>query len=270
MTQVAAESLGLPMSAVKVSIGDTNYPPGGTSGGSTTVGGVSSAVRKATVNALEKLFATAAESLGVQPGELEAADGKIRVKATPAKFLAWKDACKKLGVNSISETGQNDPRQAAREGLNTGGVGGVQIADVTVDVETGVVRMNRLIAVQDIGLVVNPKTAESQIYGACIMSVCGALMEERIVDETTGRVLNPDLEWYKLAGIKDIGEIIAHIEIDETNDKRGVIGLGEPPAVGGIAAIANAVANATGVRVPSVPLTPDRIINALNPSGRQS
>ncbi len=102
------------------------------------------------------------------------------------------------------------------------------------------------------------------------MSVCGALMEERIVDETTGRVLNPDLEWYKLAGIKDIGEIIAHIEIDETNDKRGVIGLGEPPAVGGIAAIANAVANATGVRVPSVPLTPDRIINALNPSGRQS
>jgi xanthine dehydrogenase YagR molybdenum-binding subunit len=270
ITQVAAESLGLPMSAVKVSIGDTNFPPGGTSGGSTTVGGVSSATRKATVNALEKLYATAAESLGVKPEELEAADGRIRVKATPTKFLAWKDACKKLGVNSISETGQNDPRQAAREGLNTGGVGGVQIADVSVDVETGVVRMNRLVAVQDIGLVVNPKTAESQIYGACIMSVCGALMEERVIDEVTGRVLNPDLEWYKLAGIKDIGEIIAHVEIDEANDKRGIIGLGEPPAVGGIAAIANAVANALGVRVPTVPLTPDRIINALNPSGRQS
>ena len=123
---------------------------------------------------------------------------------------------------------------------------------------------------QDIGLVVNPKTAESQIYGACIMSICGALMEERVIDGTTGRVLNPDLEWYKLAGIKDIGEIIAHIEIDEQNDKRGIIGLGEPPAVGGIAAIANAVANAIGLRVPYVPLTPDRVINALHPSGRQS
>lgn len=270
MSQVASESMGLPMGAVKVSIGDTNYPPGGTSGGSTTVGGVSSATRKATVNALEKLYATVAESLGAKPEELEAVDGKIRVKGNAAKSLAWKDACKKLGVTSISETGQNDPRQAAREGLNTGGVGGVQVADVTVDIETGVVKMNRLVAVQDIGLVVNPKTAESQVYGACIMSVCGALMEERIMDPVTGRSLNPDLEWYKIAGIKDIGEIIAHIEIDEQNDKRGIVGLGEPPAVGGIAAIANAVANAIGQRVTNVPLTPDRVLNALNPQGRQS
>lgn len=270
LAQVVAETMGLPLSAVKPSLGDTNYPPGGTSGGSTTVGGVSSAARKASVNALEKLYAVVAEGLGAKPEELEAVDGKIRVKGNPAKSIAWKDACRKLGVNSIAETGANVPRQAAREGLNTGGVGGVQIADVSVDIETGVVRMNRLVAVQDIGLVINPKTAESQVYGACIMSVCGALMEERIVDETTGRVLNPDLEFYKLAGIKDIGEIVAHIEIDETNDKRGVVGLGEPPAVGGIAAIANAVANAIGVRVQTVPLTPDRVLDALNPSGRQS
>jgi xanthine dehydrogenase YagR molybdenum-binding subunit len=270
MAQVVGETLGLPHTAVKVNIGDTNYPPGGTSGGSTTVGGVSSASRKASVNALAKLFEVAAPALGAKPEDLEAVDGKIRVKGQPTKVLAWKDACKKLGVNSIAETGQNDPRQAAREGLNTGGVGGVQIADVSVDVETGIVTMNRLVAVQDIGLVINPKTAESQVYGACIMSICGALMEERVIDEITGRVLNPDLEWYKLAGIKDIGEIIAHIEIDEQNDKRGVIGLGEPPAVGGIAAIANAVTNAIGVRVQTVPLTPDRVLNALNPQGRQS
>ena len=76
------------------------------------------------------------------------------------------------------------------------------------------------------------------------------------MDQQTGRVLNPDMEFYKLAGIGDIGEIIVHMDIREENDKRGVIGLGEPCAIGGIAAIANAVANAIGVRVPEVPLTP--------------
>ncbi len=268
ISQVAAESLGLHLSDIKVKIGDTNYPPSGTSGGSTTVGGVSSSTRKATLNALDKLFGEVAGALGSQPDQLEAVDGKIQVKGTPSKSLTWKAACQKLGVKSISETGSNVPKEAAKEGLNTGGVGGVQIADVTVDMETGVAKMNRLIAVQDIGLVINPRTAESQVFGACIMSICGALMEERIMDDITGRMLNADMEYYKLAGIKDIGEIIVHIEIDEQNDKRGVIGLGEPPAVGGIAAISNAVSNAVGVRVPTVPMTPMHILNALN--GRKS
>jgi xanthine dehydrogenase YagR molybdenum-binding subunit len=93
-------------------------------------------------------------------------------------------------------------------------------------------------------------------------------MEERIMDAVTGRMLNNEMEFYKLAGIKDIGEILVHLELDEANDKRGVIGLGEPPAVGGIAAIANAVANAIGVRVPYVPMTPMNVLNAL--SGRMS
>ncbi|MCL4795061.1 MAG: xanthine dehydrogenase family protein molybdopterin-binding subunit [Bryobacteraceae bacterium] len=263
IAQVAAETFGLPVSAIKVKIGDTNYPSSGTSGGSTTVGGVSSSTRKGAVDALGKLFEEVAESLGAPADQLEAVDGKIQVKGNPAKSMTWKAACQKLGVKTITVTGTNDPRQAPREGLNTGGVGGVQIADVSVDVETGIVRMNRLIAVQDIGLVVNPKLAESQVYGACIMSICGALMEERIMDAVTGRVLNPDMEFYKIAGIKDIGDIVCHLEIDPENDGRGIIGLGEPPAVGGIAAIANAVTNAIGKRVSSVPLTPDRVLNTL-------
>ncbi len=268
IAQVAAESLGLAVNDVRVKIGDTNYPPSGTSGGSTTVGGVSTSTRKATLNALEKLFEEVAPALGAPATELEAVDGKIQVKGNPAKSLAWKAACAKLGVKTISETGQNIPRDAPKEGLNTGGVGGVQIADVTVDVETGIVKMDRIIAVQDCGTVINPKTAESQIYGAIIMSICGALMEERIMDAVTGRMLNNEMEFYKLAGIRDIGEILIHLELDEANDKRGVIGLGEPPAIGGIAAIANAVANAIGVRVPVVPMTPMNVLNAL--SGRMS
>lgn len=261
ITQVVAETLGLPMEAVKVNIGDNSYPPSNPSGGSTTVGGVSSSSRISTMNALEKLYEKVASSLGAPADQLEAVGGKIQVKGNSAKSLTWAAACKKLGVQSIAETGQNDPRNP--RGLNTQGVAGVQVADVSVDTETGVVSMNRMVAVQDCGLVVNPKLASSQVTGACIMSICGALMEERIMDARTGRVLNPEMEYYKLAGIGDIGEIIVHMDITPENDKRGVIGLGEPPTIGGIASIANAVANAIGVRVPSVPLTPDRVLAAL-------
>jgi xanthine dehydrogenase YagR molybdenum-binding subunit len=263
IVQVAAESLGLPMNAIKLNIGDSSYPASGASGGSTTVGGVSSSTRKSTINALEKLLAAVAPSMSTQPDQLEAVDGRIQVKGNPSKSLTWQAACQKLGVSPISEMGDNDPRAALKEGLNSAGASGVQIADVSVDVETGVVKMNRLVAVQDCGLIVNPKTAESQVLGACIMSVCAALMEERIMDQQTGRVLNPDMEFYKLAGIGDIGEIVVHMNMEPEHDKKGIIGLGEPPAIGGIAAIANAVANAIGVRVPMVPLTPDRVIAAL-------
>ena len=268
IAMVAAETLGLPVSAIKVNIGDTMYPSSGGSGGSTTVGGVSSSTRKAAVNALDKLFQAVGPSLGVDAAQLEAVDGRIQAKGDSSKAIAWTAACKKLGVNSISEMGENVPASAPKEGLNTGGVAGVQMADVSVDIETGIVKMNRMVAVQDCGLVINPKTAESQVLGACIMSVCSALMEERVADQQIGRVLNADMEFYKLAGIADIGEILVHMDIAPEHDQRGVIGLGEPPTIAGPVAIANAVANAIGVRVPMIPLTPDRVLAALE--GRNS
>jgi xanthine dehydrogenase YagR molybdenum-binding subunit len=262
IAMVAAETLGLPLSMIKVKIGDSNYPVSGPSGGSTTVGGVSSSTRKAAINALQKLFDVVGPSINAPPDRLEAIDGKIRMIGNPDKGLSWQQACQKLGVNTISEMGENDPKRT--EGLNTGGASGIQMADVSVDIETGVVKMNKLVAVQDCGLVINPKTAESQVLGACIMSVCSALMEERVMDQQTGRVLNADMEFYKLAGIADIGDIVVHMDITPENDKRGIIGLGEPPAIAGVAAIANAVANAIGVRVPSIPLSPNRVLAALN------
>ena len=263
VAMIAAETFGLPVSAIKVKLGDNSYPNSGGSGGSTTIGGVTTSTRKSSMNALQKLFETVAQSLNVTPDQLEAVDQRIRVKGNPDKAMSFQQACQKLGVNTISEMGENNPQKAAQEGLNTGGTGGIQMADVSVDTETGIVTMNKLVAVQDCGLVVNPKTAESQVMGACIMSVCGALYEERVMDQQIGRVLNPDMEFYKLAGLGDIGEIIVHMDIREENDKRGVIGLGEPCAIGGIAAIGNAVANALGVRVPRVPLTPARVLAAL-------
>ena len=112
-------------------------------------------------------------------------------------------------------------------------------------------------------MVVNPRLSESQVYGAITMGISTALTEERVMDQQTGRMLNPEMEFYKLAGIDDIGNIVVHMDIRPEMDSRGVIGLGEPPAIAICAAMSNAVANAIGVRVPHVPLTPDRVLAAL-------
>jgi xanthine dehydrogenase YagR molybdenum-binding subunit len=111
------------------------------------------------------------------------------------------------------------------------------------------------------------KTAESQVYGAMIMGVCYALYEERIMDAQTGKVLNPNMEFYKLAGIGDIGQMQVHMMTGPGYDDRGVIGLGEPPTISPGAAISNAVANAIGVRVGTLPMTADKVLAALAAKG---
>ena len=110
---------------------------------------------------------------------------------------------------------------------------------------------NKIVAVQDCGLIIDMKTAESQVYGALIMGICYALFEERIMDQLTGRMPNANMEFYKLAGIGDIGELVVHMMTGPGYDERGIIGLGEPPVISPGAAISNAVANAIGVRVPT-------------------
>jgi xanthine dehydrogenase YagR molybdenum-binding subunit len=260
---VAADTLGLPLEAIKISIGDNRYPASGGSGGSTTIGGISSSTRRASLDALDKIFEKAAPALDAQPADLEAVGGKIQVKGAPNRSLSWAQACAKLGAMPITVRGKNPgPGQ-----LTTQGVGGVQMADVSVDIETGIVKINKIVAVQDVGLVINLKLAESQVYGAMIMGVCWALYEEKVNDQTTGKTLNPNMEFYKLAGIGDIGQLEVHMMTGKGYDERGVIGIGEPPAVSPGAVISNAVANAIGVRVPSLPLTPDRVLAALETKG---
>ncbi|HKD45439.1 MAG TPA: xanthine dehydrogenase family protein molybdopterin-binding subunit, partial [Candidatus Angelobacter sp.] len=100
-------------------------------------------------------------------------------------------------------------------------------------------------------------------YGAMIMSIATTLYEEKIMDPATGRMLNPNMDFYRLAGLGDVGELVVHFMTGKGYDERGPIGLGEPVTVGPMAAIANAVANATGVRVPFLPLTPNRVLEAI-------
>jgi xanthine dehydrogenase YagR molybdenum-binding subunit len=261
---VLAETMGLPLSQVIVNIGDSRYPPSGASGGSTSTGGVSSSTRRGAVLALDELKAIVAPDLGVTADELEAKDGTIRVKANPSRSVSWSAACRKLGARTISQLGEQPMRDGGR--LADQGVGGAQFADVSVDIETGLIKVNKMVAVQDCGLIIDLKTAESQVYGALIMGICWALFEERVFDDATGKMLNANMEFYKLAGIGDIGELVVHMDT-YTYDDRGVIGLGEPPAVSPGAAIANAVFNAIGVRIPTLPLTPDKVLAALATKG---
>jgi xanthine dehydrogenase YagR molybdenum-binding subunit len=262
---VIADSFGLPLEDVTVHLGDSRYPASGGSGGSSTVGGVSAAARRAAQNALALLFAKAAPRLEVRPDELEAVLGSIRVKDNPARSLSWRQAVSLFGQTPIAASGAN-PLPEGPE-LSGSGVGGVQMADVSVDVETGIVKLNKLVAVQDCGLVVDLKTAESQVYGGLIMGISGALSEEKVVDPVTGQTLNVDFESYKLAGLGDVGELVVHMMTGPGYDERGVIGLGEPPVISPGAAISNAVANAIGVRVPYLPLTPERVLDALEKRG---
>ncbi|MDZ4859256.1 MAG: molybdopterin cofactor-binding domain-containing protein, partial [Candidatus Hydrogenedentes bacterium] len=267
---VAAETLGLPLEKIQVNIGKNTYPPSGASGGSTTIGGVSASTREAATNALNALLEKAAPALGVAADQLEARDGKIQVAGTPAKSLPWAKACSLLGQMPVSGRGENKRGKGVSDGtvLDNQGVGGVQIADVSVDVETGQVFINEFVAVQDCGLIVDMKTAESQVFGALIMGVTYALFEECIYDNTTGRMLNADLEFYRLATLADVGTLKVHMMTGPGYDDRGVIGLGEPPVIAPGAAISNAVANAIGVRVPTLPLTPDKVLAALEQGGK--
>jgi len=262
---VAADTLGLPVEAIKINIGDNRYPVSGGSGGSTTVGGISSSTRRAAVDALTSLFEKVAPTMNTTPDKLEAVGGKIQEIGKPTNSMTWKQACAKLGTQPMTTRGKNP--DAGKGTLTVGGVGGAQMADVSVDIETGVVKMNNFVAVQDCGLIIDMKTCESQVFGAMIMGVTFALYEEKVMDVQTGRMLNPNMEFYRLAGLADIGNFKVHMMTGKGYDERGVIGVGEPPTVSPGAAISNAVANAIGVRVPSLPLTPDRVLAALEKKG---
>jgi len=254
VTMVAAETLGLPVSAVKAEIGDSVLPFSGGSGGSTTAASVSPAIRVTSINALDALFAKVAPTLGVTPADLVAEGGRIHVKGNTAKGVAWKDACKLIGTEPISVDGKWE------DGLSGSGTSGVQFAEAAVDIETGIVKVTRILAIQDCGLILNRLTAEHQALGGVIAAINFALFEDRILDRVTGQMVNPNMEWYLLAGMSDVPKIDIMLN---NMPERGVIGIGEPPTVSTASAIANAVRNATGATIRSLPLHPHKVLAAI-------
>jgi xanthine dehydrogenase YagR molybdenum-binding subunit len=258
---IAAEVFGLNPTDIVSNIGNSTFPPGQPSGGSTTTPSMAPPCLDAATKARDAMFKKIAPTVGAAPEDLVLKGGQLYVKGEPT--MGWKDACRKLGMASISETG------GAAEGLASVGVGGCQFAEVAVDIETGVVRVKKIVAIQDSGLIIDRLTWESQVYGGVIMGLNYGLFEERIMDTQTGVMLNPDLELYKLAGASDIPEIVVRAYEPPDQKARGVIGVGEPPTISTAAAIANAVTNAIGVRVPEWPMTPRNVLNALATASKE-
>lgn len=253
-----AETFGLPLAGVKVNLGSSKYPPSGASGGSITVGGVTGAHRRAAQTALWQIFDKVAEKYKVESADSLVARGGDILKGKE-KVCTWKQACALLGPMPLEVKGEGPKK----DGLTSDQVGGVQMVDLSVDTETGLIRIHKFVCVQDCGLILDELTARSQVLGALIMGIAYSLSEERIMDNKTGRYINANLKDYKLPRIGDVGELVAIMYQPDSEYERGVVGLGEPPVIAPGAAISNAVANATGVRVPVLPLTPKRVLDAL-------
>lgn len=231
---IAADIFGLKPEQIQVRVGDTHFPPSGGSGGSTTAASVSPAIYDTCTKALQQL--------------------QEHASVPDARGEKWLSACKKLGMDPLVVQGK------WQQGLSSSGAAGVQFAEVEVDTDTGFVRVKKITCIQDGGLIVSKRTTESQVNGGIIMGMGYALYEERIMDELSGVMLNPNFETYKLPGIADVPEIdIVLLDMPE----RGVIGIGEPVTIPTASAIANAVANALGVRVSSLPITPQKVLAAL-------
>jgi CO/xanthine dehydrogenase Mo-binding subunit len=142
---------------------------------------------------------------------------------------------------------------------------GVQVAEVAVDVETGEVVVERIVAIHDVGRVINPLGASSQVEGGIIQAIGHALSEQRLLDPETGAILTQTLDAYKLPTIADVPEIVTEFvdEPDPHLTNLGSKGLGEPPIIPTAAAIANAIRDATGADVRSLPVTRDEMLKAL-------
>ena len=252
VSAITAEEFGLGTDHVSESIGSTRLGRGNMSGGSVTTASLAPAVKDAAYKMSAVLLAKAAEATGVDVAELAFTDGG-RVTGGGVD-IAWTDLCSRLAA-----TGETTHGSWVRD-LQASGVHGAQAAKVAVDLLTGHVEVLEMVCMQDIGFVLNHLAAKSQVQGAMVQSLSYALFEERLIDADLGLALNPNFESYKLANSTTIPPMKV---IFDPEDERGVVGIGEPPAIPGAAAIAGAVHNACGLRLGSLPLTPDKVLMGL-------
>jgi len=262
---VGAEELGLKPSDVEVRLGNTNDPYGHGSGGSVTTPSITPPVRAAAWEAKRELLKHVAAGVGGDAEKMDLKDGKV---TGAPRELTFKQACGMMPVDQVTALGRMAQKQGRGGGHVyppfTGEVAGVQFAEVLVDTRTGVVRVVKVVAVQDCGLVIDPLTARSQINGGVIQGISYALFEERLLDPRTGDMVNSDFLGYKIAGTLDMPEIVSiPFSVSQGMTSTGASSLGEPPTVPTSGAIGNAVANALGVRVRSLPITPAKVLAAL-------
>jgi CO/xanthine dehydrogenase Mo-binding subunit len=261
MAQIAAEELGIPFEHVTVTVGDSDRGPfASISAGSSTTPSMGPAVRAAAADAKRQILEIAAQRyhleervLDIRGGQIVSSDGNL--SSPVGELLGLLENAQILGK------GARGPNPTGMQVLTFG----VQVAEVAVDIETGEVSVDRIAAIHDVGRVINPLGASSQVEGGIIQGIGHTLSEERLVDPKTGRILTTTLDSYKLPTIADVPEIVSEL-IDQPDahlTNLGSKGLGEPPIIPTAAAIANAIRDATGADVRSLPITREEMLRAL-------
>jgi xanthine dehydrogenase YagR molybdenum-binding subunit len=260
LAQIAAEELGLPFDRVEISFGDSDRGPYASySAGSSTTPSMGPAVRAAAADAARQVIEIAAQRYQVEEQVLRLENGKVL--SSDGGSWPLEEVTGLLEDGQILGQGSRGPNPAGMRVLTFG----IQVAEVAVDIETGEVRVDRIAAIHDVGRIINPLGASSQVEGGIIQGLGHTLSEQRLLDPMSGAVLTQSLDAYKLPTIADVPEIVTELlDIPDPHlTNLGAKGLGEPPIVPTAAAIANAIRDATGANVRSLPITREEMLRAL-------
>jgi xanthine dehydrogenase YagR molybdenum-binding subunit len=266
MTQIAAESLGLPIENVTFELGDSSAPQAPVEGGSLTAATVGTAVKAVCDKLRQKLFQLAQKVpnsplAGASLEDVVFSDGRIAMSGGDSRSVMIADAMRHGGISGVEEeaVGEPDEQKQSQYARNTHSA---IFAEVKVDRDLGVIRVSRVVSAVAAGRILNPKTARSQVMGGIVWGIGAALEEESVIDQNFGRFINHNLAEYHVpvnADIYDIDVIFVE-EKDSIVNPLGAKGLGEIGIVGVAAAIANAVFHATGKRIRSLPITLDKLL----------
>jgi xanthine dehydrogenase molybdenum-binding subunit len=261
MAIIASEALGIPMSEIQLTSGDTDVTPysiGESSSRTTSFTG--GAVIAAAEDVRKQIFAVAAPELKSKAEDLDLKDGIVFVKADPAQKLPLGKALRRVESEIIGRATTNPTWP---EGID-GKAFAAHFCEVNVDVMTGYVKIIRYVAAHDSGTIINPLTAESQVKGGVVQGIGMALTEELLIDRPTAIPINPNYRDAKVPTHLEAPEI--EVLFVESYDPYGPFGgkvVGEPPITPSVATVANAIFNATGKRFKELPITPDKILQAV-------
>ena len=269
LSQIAAEELGLRVEDVTIVTGDTDitlFDYGSDASRSTYV--IGNTVLLAARKAKEQLLERAAKMLGVSPGELDIKDRLVYVRANPKKNIPVADVCYDAIYNFAGECLHISGKCSWESKWNSTPTGAF-FAEVEVNTETGKVKVTRFITAIDCGKAVNPMTVEGQLEGGIQQGIGYALTEDYVINKDTGVVESDNYDSYKMPGFLDMPDIeIIIIDKPDPKGPFGAKGVGEPGMVGVAPAIANAIYDAIGVRIKSLPITPEKILKALDDRGQ--
>ncbi len=273
LPQIAAEELGIPYERVWLVESDTVLGPvdlGSYASRVTLMGG--NAVKMAAAEIKDQLLRVAGKQLGCDPHGLTARDGRLFVAEHPAKGMAWDEAARLAFSQDGPVVGKGHyapppnlggKYKGAAVGTSPAYSFSTAVAEVTVDLETGYVKVDRFTDVSDAGTVINPVTFHGQVEGAAIMGMGEALLEDTLHAED-GSLLNPDLHGYLLPTIADSPEIDSQVvDSYEPHGPFGAKEIGEGCIVPMMGAIANAIYDACGARITELPITPEKILAAI-------